>query len=197
MSSSRVGLLMPSSQLLPEADDILSLLEDYQLSAHAILVRPFPSSRSELSIPTHAFVLPQTSRIHEILKRMWLDGDCLLGDFADRYFLRARAMKLYKNWAARGLVATRWSVAPSVDAPMGDVEMRGDDMENVGHVLAKVGASACAVATSDIDRSMQADKGKGRAASVTPHCSDDEDDLVDTRVPHVRACRYHALIGIC
>jgi hypothetical protein len=127
---------------------------------------------------------------------MWLDGDCLLGDFADRYFLRARAMKLYKNWAARGLVATRWSVAPSVEAPMVDAEMRGDDMENGDRVPAKVGASASAVATSEVDRSMQVDKGKGRAASMTPDCSDDEDDLVDTRFPHVRACRPHALIGV-
>jgi hypothetical protein len=59
------------------------------------------------------------------------------------------------------------------------------------------GAAASAVATSEVDRSMQVDKGKNRAASVTPDCSDDEDDLVDTRFPHVRACRHHALIGVC
>jgi hypothetical protein len=50
------------------------------------------------------------SSIHVLLKRLWVDGDHLLGDFANSYALRTRAMKLSKALTSRGLLVNNWEI---------------------------------------------------------------------------------------
>jgi hypothetical protein len=84
-----------------------------------------PSSRRASSPPRSSWSVPpvlrrpaltytrsyrQTSSIHVLLKRLWVDGDRLLGDFANSYALRTRAMKLSKALTMRGLLVNDWKI---------------------------------------------------------------------------------------
>jgi hypothetical protein len=93
--------------------------------------------RSSSSVPpvlrqlalTHTPSYRQMSSIHVLLKRLWVDGDRLLGDFANSYALRTRAMKLSKALTSRGLLVNDWKIVTLDDV---EVDVRSSPASQDG-----------------------------------------------------------------